>query len=83
MPAQSTVLNARTERKYHDISDRRYDLMEANKKKIMDHIQDLGALIALLLLVVGISIISPEFRSSSEDTMIMAPPFCAKSLMML
>lgn len=40
--------------------------MEANKKKITDHVQDLGALIALLLLVVGISIISPEFRTGSN-----------------
>ncbi len=40
--------------------------MEANKKKITDHIQDLGALIALLLLVIGISIISPEFRTGSN-----------------
>lgn len=40
--------------------------MEANKKKITDHVQDLGALIALLLLVIGISIISPEFRTGSN-----------------
>lgn len=40
--------------------------MEANKKKITDHLQDLGALIALLLLVIGISIISPEFRIGSN-----------------
>lgn len=40
--------------------------MEANKKKITDHLQDLGALIALLLLVIGISIISPEFRTGSN-----------------
>ena len=40
--------------------------MENNKKKITDYMQDLGALIALLLLVVGISIISPEFRTGSN-----------------
>ena len=33
--------------------------METNKRKITDHMQDLGALIALVLLVVGISIVSP------------------------
>lgn len=37
-----------------------------NKKKTMSYIQDLGALIALILLVVGISIISPQFRSISN-----------------
>ena len=40
--------------------------METNKKKITDHMQDLGALIALVLLVVGISIVSPEFRTGSN-----------------
>lgn len=40
--------------------------MEANKKKITDHMQDLGALIALVLLVVGIGIVSPEFRTWSN-----------------
>ena len=40
--------------------------METNKKKITDHLQDQGALIALVLLVVGISIISPEFRTGSN-----------------
>ena len=40
--------------------------METNKKKITDHLQDQGALIALILLVVGISIISPEFRTGSN-----------------
>ena len=40
--------------------------MENNKKKITDYVQDLGALIALLLLVIGISIISPEFRTGSN-----------------
>ena len=40
--------------------------MEMNKKKITDHMQDLGALIALALLVVGISIVSPEFRTGSN-----------------
>ena len=33
------------------------------KKKILNHAQDLGALIALILLVVGISCVSPEFRT--------------------
>lgn len=37
-----------------------------NKKKTMSYISDLGALIALILLVVGISIISPQFRSISN-----------------
>lgn len=40
--------------------------MENNKKKITDYVQDLGALIALLLLVIGISIISPKFRTGSN-----------------
>ena len=40
--------------------------METNKKKITDHMQDLGALIALVLLIVGISIVSPEFRTGSN-----------------
>ncbi len=40
--------------------------MEANKKKITDHMQDLGALIALVLLIVGIGIVSPEFRTWSN-----------------
>lgn len=33
------------------------------KNKIMTHAQDLGALIALILLVIGISCVSPEFRT--------------------
>lgn len=37
--------------------------MKINKETIMNHVQDLGALIALVLLVVGISIVSPEFRT--------------------
>ncbi len=40
--------------------------MEANQKKITDYLQDQGALIALVLLVAGISIISPEFRTGSN-----------------
>ena len=40
--------------------------METNKNKVLDHIQDLGALIALVALVVGISIVSPEFRTGSN-----------------
>ena len=40
--------------------------METNKKKITDYLQDQGALIALVLLVAGISIISPEFRTGSN-----------------
>ncbi len=32
-------------------------------KKVMNRIQDLGAVIALILLVAVISIISPEFRT--------------------
>ena len=34
-----------------------------NNKKLTNYIQDLGALIALILLVVVISMISPEFRT--------------------
>ena len=34
-----------------------------NKKDIMAKVQDLGALIALVLLVIVISIISPQFRT--------------------
>lgn len=37
--------------------------MKTNQKKIMNHMQDLGALIALILLVAGIGIVSPEFRT--------------------
>lgn len=37
--------------------------MKTNQKKIMNHMQDLGALIALILLVAAISIVSPEFRT--------------------
>lgn len=37
--------------------------MKIKKETIMNHVQDLGALIALVLLVVGISIVSPEFRT--------------------
>lgn len=34
-----------------------------NKKSVLNKVQDMGALIALILLVIGISIISPEFRT--------------------
>ena len=34
-----------------------------DKKNMMSKIQDLGALIALVLLVIVISIISPQFRT--------------------
>lgn len=34
-----------------------------NNKKIMNYVQDLGALIALVILVIVIGIISPEFRT--------------------
>ena len=34
-----------------------------NKKKAVNHIQDFGALIALVLLIVVIGVISPEFRT--------------------
>ena len=37
--------------------------MKTNQNKIMNHMQDLGALIALILLVAAISIVSPEFRT--------------------
>lgn len=40
--------------------------MEANKKSVSYYLQEYGALIALVLLVVGISIISPEFRTGSN-----------------
>ena len=35
-----------------------------NKKKAANYIQDLGALIALVLLIVVIGAISPEFRTA-------------------
>ena len=37
-----------------------------NKKKAANYIQDLGALIALVLLIVVIGAISPEFRTVGE-----------------
>ena len=37
-----------------------------NNKKLVNRIQDLGALIALILLVIVIGIISPEFRTVSN-----------------
>ncbi len=37
-----------------------------NKKSVANYIQDLGALIALLALIIVISIISPEFRTVSN-----------------
>ena len=37
-----------------------------NNKKVINRIQDLGALIALVLLVVVIGIISPDFRTVSN-----------------
>lgn len=37
--------------------------MNENRSKIINHAQDLGAMIALVLLVIGISIVSPEFRT--------------------
>lgn len=40
--------------------------MEANKKSMAYYLQEYGALIALVLLVTGISIISPEFRTGSN-----------------
>lgn len=40
--------------------------MEKNKKSMADYLQDYGALIALILLVVGISIASPEFRTAGN-----------------
>lgn len=51
--------------------------MENNKKKITDYVQDLGALIALLLLVIGISIIS--LNSGQEATFY---PCCASHQLM-
>lgn len=40
--------------------------MKENKFKIGNYAQDFGALIALLLLVIGISIASPEFRTGAN-----------------
>lgn len=40
--------------------------MNENQKKIASRVQDLGALIALVILVIGISIVSPEFRTGSN-----------------
>lgn len=40
--------------------------MEKNKRQVVDYIQDYGAFIALAILVVVISIISPEFRTGSN-----------------
>ncbi|MCB6381249.1 ribose ABC transporter permease [Dorea formicigenerans] len=40
--------------------------MSMNNKKLASHIQDFGALIALVLLVVVIGVISPEFRTLSN-----------------
>ncbi len=37
--------------------------MNENKKKLSYYLQDFGALIALILLIIGISIVSPEFRT--------------------
>ena len=37
-----------------------------NKKKAANYIQDLGALIALVLLIVVIGVISPEFRTAGN-----------------
>lgn len=37
--------------------------MEKNKKSTAEYIQEYGALIALVILIVGISIVSPEFRT--------------------
>lgn len=40
--------------------------MNSNQKNIAARVQDLGALIALVVLVLGISIVSPEFRTWSN-----------------
>lgn len=40
--------------------------MEKNQKSFIDYLQDYGAFIALALLVVGISIVSPQFRTGSN-----------------
>lgn len=37
--------------------------MNENKNKVINYAQDFGALIALILLVAGISIASPSFRT--------------------
>ena len=40
--------------------------MKSNQKGILNHAQDLGALIALIILIIGISVVSPEFRTWSN-----------------
>lgn len=40
--------------------------MENKKKNVAEYLQDYGAFIALALLVIGISIVSPEFRTGSN-----------------
>ena len=40
--------------------------MNENKKKVLNYAQDFGALIALVVLILGISIASPEFRTWSN-----------------
>lgn len=40
--------------------------MKEKKDKLLNHAQDFGALIALVLLVVGISLVSPEFRTGNN-----------------
>ena len=40
--------------------------MNENKNKVINYAQDFGALIALILLVAGISIASPSFRTGAN-----------------
>ena len=40
--------------------------MKSNQKGILNHAQDLGALIALIILIIGISVVSPESRTWSN-----------------
>ncbi len=40
--------------------------MEKNKKSAGEYIQEYGAFIALIILIIGISIVSPEFRTGSN-----------------
>ena len=40
--------------------------METKKKSVSEYVQEYGAFIALIVLVVGIGIVSPEFRTWSN-----------------
>ena len=40
--------------------------METKKKSVSEYVQEYGAFIALIVLVVGIGIVSPEFTGQSH-----------------